>query len=159
MFKRMPLFALALGVLFSAVLLGTLWFVNARIAKPKSLGVQNGRLQPCPDSPNCVSSQADLPQALVKPLSFTGPPDAVLSHLDSILASLPRARLITTRPDYRHYEFRTLLCRYVDDVELLLDRPKGQIHIRSASRLGYSDLGANRRRVESIRKLWQESSP
>lgn len=158
MFKRMPILSLALGLMVSTGLLGTLWFVNARIAKPKNLGAQNGRLHACPDSPNCVSSQSDRPEALVPPLTFTGPADAVLSQLDAILARIPRARLITTRPDYRHYEFRTLLCRYVDDVELLLDRPQNQIHIRSASRLGYSDLGANRRRVDFIRKLWQESS-
>jgi hypothetical protein len=56
------------------------------------------------------------------------------------------------RPAYARYEFATPLLRDVDDVEFLLDAGERVIHVRSASRVGHADLGANRNRIERIRE-------
>lgn len=142
------------SLLLLGAALPVLWLINARIPPPNNLGASNSRLAACPDSPNCVSSQSTQPASRVEPLPFSGSPEAALARLRSLLHPLPRVHLAREEGDYLHYEFRTRICRFVDDVEFLLDRSSGVIHVRSASRLGYSDLGANRQRVESIRSLW-----
>lgn len=115
-------------------------------------GVSGGRLQPCPRSPNCVSSQARDPGQRVDPLAVPGDPERALDRLRAVVESLPRTRVVSERDGYLHAEFRSRLFGFVDDVEFLHDPEAGAVHVRSASRVGYSDLGANRRRVEQIRR-------
>jgi uncharacterized protein (DUF1499 family) len=67
------------------------------------------------------------------------------------MAGLPRAKLVQEDDAYLHYEFTSLLLRFVDDVEFLFDDETKTIHFRSASRTGYGDFGVNRRRMEDIR--------
>ena len=87
----------------------------------------------------------------VEPIRFTGPPAVTFERLRSTLQSMPGARVITADDGYLHAEFTSRLFRFVDDVECLVD-PAGQvIHVRSASRVGHSDFGVNRRRVEALR--------
>lgn len=118
--------------------------------RPDSLGVSNGRLAPLPDSPNCVSSQTEDSNRKMAALQIDDP--RPLEKLKSVIAEqFPRAALITSEDNYLHYEFSSLLFRFVDDVELFAD---GQtVHFRSASRVGYSDMGANRKRIQRIRSL------
>lgn len=66
---------------------------------------------------------------------------------------MPRTKLVDEDESYLHFEFTSLLLRFVDDVEFLFDEKIGTIHFRSASRIGYGDFGVNRRRMEEIRKL------
>ena len=130
------------------LLLGIIW-LNGRI-RPDT-GLQNGALKPCPDSPNCVCSQADDELHGIAPLSFAGDPTDALHKLRKVTLSLPRSRLVTSSSNYLHFEFRSSLLQFVDDVEFLLT-PDSQIHVRSASRVGVSDLGVNRARIERIRR-------
>jgi uncharacterized protein (DUF1499 family) len=119
--------------------------------RPGNLGVREGRLAPCKRSPNCVCSQAnpaDL-EHYIAPLH--GPMAAVRKAVESF----PRASIIEAREDYLYAEFRSALLRYVDDVEFYSD---GQvIHVRSCSRLGRRDFGVNRKRVEQLRALIDDS--
>ncbi len=112
-------------------------------------GVTAGSLAPCPQRPNCVSSQAGDELHAVEALRVAGAEP--LQRIKDALSNEPSARLIEETDGYLHYVFTTRLWRFQDDVELLLDRQAGVVHIRSASRIGYSDLGANRKRVEWIR--------
>ncbi len=114
-----------------------------------SIGLVDGRLRPCPDKPNCVSSQAIGIHA-IEPIRFQGSPESAWKCLIDLLRRLPRLRIMTQTDSYLHVEARTRLFGFVDDVEFLLGGDV--IHVRSASRLGYSDLGVNRRRVEAIRR-------
>jgi len=109
------------------------------------------RLPPCPDTPNCVSSQSGDLKHAIEPIAFTGPAAEAMQRLVAMLDEMPRSKAITRSGSYLHYEFRSLVFRFVDDVECLLDADNGVIHIRSASRVGRSDLGVNRKRVERIR--------
>lgn len=121
-------------------------------------GLQNGDLRPCPDSPNCVSSRSPNPDQFVLPISYSGPSGPVRNRLLAVLESMKRVRIVTATDRYIHAEFTSAVFRFVDDVECLLDEADSLIHIRSASRVGYSDLGVNRRRVERIRALFQASA-
>jgi uncharacterized protein (DUF1499 family) len=119
-------------------------------ARPMNLGVHDGKLAPCPASPNCVSSQTNDKDHAVEPIPFTGTSAETMADLKKILSGMPRARTVTTTETYLHYEFTSALFRFVDDVEFWLDESARTIHLRSASRVGYSDLGVNRKRIESL---------
>ena len=123
--------------------------------RPTNLGVRDGRLRACPDSPNCVSSFATDDRHRIEPLTFTGEAETAFALLGRILQNRPDAVLIEQSPTYLRVELRTRL--FVDDGEFLLDAAQRQIHVRSASRLGYSDLGKNRSRMESIRAAFRQA--
>lgn len=126
--------------------------------RPNNLGVQDGKLVPCPSSPNCVCSQASDALHQIAPLSFTSIPEQALSQLKNIIQSLPRTTIITETEDYLYAEFKSALMGFIDDVEFYLDRNSNIIHVRSASRLGQSDLGVNRQRIEIIRSQFNQSN-
>jgi uncharacterized protein (DUF1499 family) len=113
--------------------------------RPDNLGVRDGRLAPCKRSPNCVCSQAS-PSDLEH---YIAPIHGTIDAARKAIESLPRTKIIRETPDYLYAEFRTPLMRYVDDVELFFDGTV--IHVRSCSRLGRRDFGANRRRIEQLR--------
>ncbi|MCA9054173.1 MAG: DUF1499 domain-containing protein [Planctomycetaceae bacterium] len=122
------------------------------------LGLQNGRLRPCPSSPNCVCSQDADPEHAIEPLTFSGDAADAWTRLSGIIAAEPNARILQSDDACLHAEFWTPVLRFVDDVEFLLDRPAGTIHVRSASRVGHSDLGANRKRVEALRRRFETAA-
>ncbi|WP_392530305.1 DUF1499 domain-containing protein [Nostoc sp. C117] len=120
--------------------------------RPNNLGVNDGKLAPCPNSPNCVCSQSTDAVHKITPLSFRSTPDQAIANLKKIIQSLPRTKIITENQDYLYAEFKSALLGFVDDVEFYLDRNANVIQVRSASRLGQSDLGVNRQRIETIRE-------
>ena len=117
-------------------------------------GVRDGRLAPLPSSPNAVSSQADDPSRRVEPLPFTGDPAVAMHKLRGVIEAMPRTRIVRVEVNYLHAAFTSRIFRFVDDVEFLADPEASVIHVRSASRVGYSDMGANRARVEAIRQAY-----
>jgi len=135
---------LALALLAAALLL---LGASCRSAPVKPT---DGHLPPCPDSPNCVNTQTGD----VEPLTFAGSGAEALARLRAIIEDMPRTTIREAADGYLHAEFRSALFRFVDDVQCLVDENAGVIHLRSASRLGYSDLGVNRRRLEALRAAW-----
>jgi uncharacterized protein (DUF1499 family) len=123
-------------------------------AKPTNLGVVDGRLAACPNSPNCVSTQATDGRHKVEAIVFDGNPDAAMRRLKAVVAAVPRMKVVTEAENYLRAEATSLIFRFRDDVEFFIDRQAKVIHFRSASRVGYSDLGANRARMERIRKAF-----
>jgi uncharacterized protein (DUF1499 family) len=112
-------------------------------------------LPDCPDKPNCVSSQARDPAHHVEPFTYTeGSTAKTMQRLRSALATEPRIHVVAATPTYLHAEARSLIFRFVDDIEFLIDPGQRRIQVRSASRIGYSDFGVNRRRVERIRQAF-----
>lgn len=120
--------------------------------RPSNLGVTDGRLAPCPDSPNCVSTQAPSSdeEHHMASIPYEGSRDAAKEKLLTVISAQPRTEIVENRPDYLYVVFRTPVLRFADDVEFYFDEATQQIHFRSASRLGYSDMGLNRRRMEKI---------
>lgn len=120
--------------------------------RPSHLGVKNGQLSPCPGSPNCVVSQG-TPDAehAIAPIAYSGEATSALAQLEAVITEMPRTAIIEKTDTYLYAEFTSPLMGYVDDVEFYLDPADTVIHVRSASRLGQSDLGVNRKRIEAIR--------
>lgn len=119
--------------------------------RPTNLGVRDGQLLPCPNTPNCVCSQSQEAEHKIAPLSYSSAPDQAMETLKRVVLSFPKSQVITESEDYLHAEFSSALMGFVDDVEFYLDRAANVIQVRSAARLGKSDLGVNRKRVEQIR--------
>ena len=109
-------------------------------------------LDPCPTSPNCVCSQEDPTDTehYIEALSYPGPPAAAIAAIAEVIESAPRAT-ITNRTDNRiDAVFVSLIFRFKDDVSFLVDTAGNKIQFRSASRVGHSDLGANRKRLNAL---------
>ena len=127
----------------------------------KSLGLQSdGRLLPCPNLRNCVCSH--YPEDVdhyIEALHFQGTIEEGRHRLRSILTRMPQARVIVEKGSYLRAEFTSKLFKFVDDVEFLLAPGEGKIHVRSASRLGYWDVGVNRKRIGEIRRLFEQGEP
>jgi uncharacterized protein (DUF1499 family) len=124
-----------------------------------NLGVRDGRLAPCPGSPNCVSSQSTDREHGIEPLRYTGSPAAAMDIVKKVVLNMKRTRIVAEEGLYLHAEFTSALFRFVDDVEFLIDERGAVIHVRSASRTGSSDLGVNRKRVEAIRAAMAAMTP
>lgn len=132
----------------SIIISGGTMFAGKR---PTNLGVNSGQLASCPESPNCVCSQNQDALHKIAPLTYTASKSAAISKLKEVITGLPRTKIITENEDYLYAEFTTALMKFVDDVEFYADDAAKVIHVRSASRLGQSDLGVNRDRIEAIR--------
>ena len=108
-------------------------------------------LAPCPDSPNCVSSLATQSDKRVDPLQVAADRESSLKKLETLLGSLPRVDYDVVGQSRIQARFTSRILRFVDDVTFYV-RENGMVEVRSASRAGYWDLGANRRRVEALRE-------
>lgn len=118
---------------------------------PDTLGPSDGSLAPCPGTPNCVHTGLRDPEG-TEPIFLRGDVevDEMMSRIASIVAAMPRTRIVSERDGYLHAEATSMIFRFVDDLELLL-AGDGELVVRSASRVGRSDLGVNARRVERLR--------
>ena len=120
--------------------------------RPTTLGVREGRMAPCPKSPNCVSTQSTDVKHRIDPLVYTPSIEDAMGRLLEIVRATPRTSLVAEEEDYLHVEYRSRIFGFTDDVEFWFDDENKAVHFRSASRKGYSDLGVNRKRMEQIRE-------
>lgn len=141
----------ALGIIGAAF---TYWRAHT-IPAPE--GVGNGDLAPCPDTPNCVSSQATDNEHGVDPLSYTGSVADAREQLLAVLNGMPRSEIVTQTDTYIHAVFRSATMGFPDDTEFVFDTDANVIHVRSAARMGAGDMGVNRNRVQAIRDQFQKS--
>jgi uncharacterized protein (DUF1499 family) len=153
LFSRFTSFIFTIALALSFVLNVGLPPANAAIfhfsgARPNNLGVQAGKFAPCPSTPNCVSSQAQDVAHQIQPIASTS-----LAKVKVAIAKIPDAVIISETDSYLYAEFTSSLMGFVDDVEFYVDSASDVIQVRSASRLGESDLGANRQRISLIRSM------
>ncbi len=123
---------------------------------PDNLGLKNQLFYPCPRTPNCVSSQEKNLEHRIQPITFEVSLELAKERLNRVINSMSGTRILTQDDLYWHVEFNTQLLRFIDDVEFYFDGSQSLIHMRSASRQGYWDLGVNRRRLETIRSRFEE---
>ena len=138
----------AIGAL---LLMATIPLLSCTDKTPANLGLSDSELAPCPSSPNCVSSDDRDSKHNISPLQLIMPPAKAFQVARELVLELPRTQIVNETADYLHAECRSTLFGFVDDLELHLRPTERIIAIRSAARLGYSDFGVNRRRVESLR--------
>lgn len=112
----------------------------------------------CPDAPKCVSSQVSDPRHYIEPFTFSDKPVEAMGRLKAALLGEKRVTIIKEQDSYLRAEARSLIFKFVDDVEFTMLPEQGLIHIWSSARTGYSDFGVNRRRIERIRTVFQEKS-
>ena len=111
------------------------------------------QLSPCPASPNCVSTLAKDAGHAIEAIQYRKSRAEAKEALKAVIRALPRTSLVEEDESYLHYEFTSLVLRFVDDVEFLFEDETKTIHFRSASRVGYGDFGVNRARMEQVRIL------
>lgn len=138
-----------LVIVFGIVLIA--FSISSR--KQPELGLVNGQLRPCPAIPNCVCSEYNSGASFITPFDFSTTTTDAWDDVKQAIAKTG-GTVISDKDGYLHAEYQTPLLRYIDDVELRIDDNAKIIHIRSASRVGQSDLGTNRKRVEKIRKIF-----
>ncbi|MEM6279314.1 MAG: DUF1499 domain-containing protein [Verrucomicrobiota bacterium] len=137
---------------------GGLFFLARQSNGMDSEATGRDKLSEGPEKPNWVSSVTSKKAHQIEAIAFSGDPEVAWSKIQEALNELGNTTPVTTEPDYAHFECRTPLLGFVDDLELLLNPGEQRIEIRSASRAGHSDLGANRKRVEKLRVLFGERS-
>ena len=135
------------------ILLIFIFVIGCSGTKPLSIG----QFSKCPDKPNCISSKSSHSQSRIPPLKYQGTQLDAKKRILTILEKMPRTQLLTNTDKFLHVEFTSKVFRFVDDVEFYFDE-LGVIHFRSASRVGYSDMGVNKSRMEEIGRLFIQAS-
>ncbi len=142
---------LLLAVLVAFIALGIL------SKSGSAVGIVNGSLAKCPNKPNCVCSEQDTKkQHAIEPITFS---HNITSDPLSILKNAVREMGGTIHIEDDQYfaaTFSSNLFGFVDDLEIRIDPNKAVIHLRSASRVGYSDRGVNKKRIEILRDLYEK---
>jgi uncharacterized protein (DUF1499 family) len=148
-------------ILLAVAVLGAIGAGQAglfRSSAPTDLGVHGGKLKPPSKTDNSVSSQAGLhpdhPQRLaaqIAPLALLGDGPATIARIRSVVEAMPGAKVVKSDADYLYAQFTTPLMKFVDDTEFWYDPTARVIQVRSASRIGEGDMGANRKRIEAVR--------
>jgi len=125
---------------------------------PGNLGLRDGKFKPPSNTPNSVSSQANLwpdhprrDDAAIAPLALQGDGPATIARLAQVIGAMQGARIIEQRPDYLYAQFTTRWMRFVDDAEFWFDPAAGVAQVRSSSRVGRKDFDVNRARIEGLR--------
>jgi uncharacterized protein (DUF1499 family) len=139
---------------FSGLLAALMIMWGCSIKPGDNPGSKNGKLKPCSESPNCVSTQAQDSRHAMLPLPFIGTKDQSKQKIIDILKRMQRSKISEISECYIRAQFRSRLFRFVDDVEFLFDDAARSVHFRSASRSGYYDFGVNRRRMNEISKRY-----
>jgi uncharacterized protein (DUF1499 family) len=147
---------LALLVLALLAIIGTV--IAARIVgPPQQLGVRGGMLTPCPETPNCVATQGANPEQQMEPIPYDSSAEEAQERLRRIVSGMERSTILEERPGYLHVLFRSPTMGFPDDVEFLFDTEAQVIHFRAAARMGQSDMGANRARMEQISAAFRDT--
>ncbi len=145
---------LAIGVIL-------LLFVMGMVSRSgEAPGLFNDRLSGCPDRPNCVCSEYAGDSAhYIEPVHLPAGTQAEVTQLARRIIQELGGRVVVERDGYLAATFRSALFGFVDDLELRIDEQEQRLHIRSASRVGYSDSGVNARRVKQLKKRMEAQLP
>jgi len=141
----------------TAALTASLLLSACGAGSPVLRSTVTGDLAPCPSAPHCVSSQATDPDHAIAPLKYTGSPVAAREKLARVLGRMQSQgySIVSNEGDYIHATYTTGTMKYVDDLEFVFSQKEiGVIHVRSSSRIGYADFGANRKHVEEVRTAY-----
>lgn len=150
----MKILKLTIGLILFILVIGILLMYVKNKTTPDGLGIHDGTLAPMPASPNAVSSMTYEDDKYVEPLIFKEDLETSKSVILEIIEQMGQGEIMTNEENYIHVVFSTDTMKFKDDVEFYFDEKARQIHYRSASRVGYSDMGVNRERYETIKSLY-----
>ncbi len=135
-----------------SLLIPMVLLINACSTAPKQLTFSPQSFSDCPASPNCVSSDAQDELHTIAPFELNVPADQAWAEIKATIMQLSRTHVVSETDGYLHAESRSLLFRFVDDLQFQLREQEGIIAVYSASRVGHSDFGVNRQRIEELRQ-------
>lgn len=138
---------------FAAFYLGSFAYMSLASKKPRGSSLKDGRLESCPGTPNCVLSEEKGKSSYIEPFPIKGAAGEEWAKMEVAVVKLG-GKVEADTGTYLRATFRSRFWRFVDDLELRLDKQENVIHVRSASRVGKGDLGVNRKRVEELRKIF-----
>ena len=141
-----------LSIILGLIIASSLFSGSASAA----IGINSDRLEPCPSSPNCVVSTNGDEEHQIDPITYQSDRATAKETLLKVLSVVPRTEVIENTDNYIHAESTSRIFKFVDDVDFYFPEDENVIHLRSASRVGESDLGVNRRRMEQIRLAMQD---
>jgi uncharacterized protein (DUF1499 family) len=142
-------------LLIPALVVLAMFAVSCASQGKRPLGMTDGKLSPCPRRPNCISSEDDPGPSRIEPLTFTGTPETAWVCLKRAIQGTG-GTIEREGSDYIWAIYKTRLFRFVDDIEFRMEVKDEVIHVRSASRVGYSDFGVNRKRVGALRQRFSQ---
>lgn len=157
--KRKNIVVIILALLVGAVFL--IRYCNVAMTAPPDRSSQDAtKLAECPDTNNCVGSMEEEESKKIEPIELEEPEASrdVLTKVESVIESMG-GRVVNRHGRYIHAEFTSLIFGFIDDVEFLFMDDGVTLHMRSASRVGNSDMGVNRKRMEEFRKRFIASKP
>ena len=143
--------------LFLVLFLIPLAWSTPTVSFQEKLDQSDHQLLPCPTSPNCVSSLGTDPKHRVEPFLLAETAEDSWTKIIGIVSAIPRSKIVKQETGYLHIEVRSLIFRFVDHLELIANLESNHVDVRSASVLGYSDLGVNRKRVEMLRAQFKDA--
>lgn len=138
------------------IILVIIFIISCSNVIPKNIGIKNGKLAEMPRSPNAVSSQTNITEKHVDPFKFNGNLQNTKKIIIKIIKETSNAKIITQNQNYIHVVYTTKIMKFKDDVEFYFDNKAKLVHFRSASRVGYSDMGLNRKRYNQIKNKYLE---
>jgi uncharacterized protein (DUF1499 family) len=155
--KKLVGILLAIVAILSALVLVRFAMLGHGSRSGEAPALVSGALAPCPDKPNCVCSEFGEDAAHhIEPLDYSGaPPEKAWGDILQIIKELG-GKIVVANDGYIAATFASSLFGFVDDVECRLEASQKRIQIRSASRVGHSDLGVNRKRVEAIARSFHK---
>ena len=143
-----------------SIIVGIIFFLSSSLLLAATAlattGIDNGHLSSCPSSPSCVVSEEGDPDHYIAPITYQGDRDSAKAMLLKVLAVVPRTEVVEQTDNYIHSESKSRIFKFVDDSEFYFPPEQKIIQMRSAARIGESDLGVNRRRLEQIRLALQD---
>ena len=147
-------YLLIIPILITAI---ALFMVVKNVKMPSGLGVKDGKLADLPKSPNAVSSFTEDPKKRVEPLQFKTSLSDAKERIKKALLAYGDIEIKSETDNYIYAVSSTSMMRYHDDLEFLFDEKNGVVHFRSASRVGYSDMGMNRKRYDRLAQLFDNN--
>jgi uncharacterized protein (DUF1499 family) len=142
----------------TALLISSLAYLVIKNTKEPDLGVEGGLFAEMPNTPNAVSSQAGGEKYTAPFPIYNNDPRASWNLLIETLINQDRTEMVTADDHYAHVVFHSPVMKFKDDTEFYLNESSGHIDVRSGARVGYSDMGVNRKRVETLRKEYTEAA-
>ncbi|WP_127717074.1 DUF1499 domain-containing protein [Halobacteriovorax sp. HLS] len=111
--------------------------LNSQKMSPTSLKENSSTLMKCTSELNCVKSSI-LTQ------------ENKIQNIVKVLASKPQYKVVKVEKNYLYFTDQSSIFGFVDDVEFLYEENLKKLHYKSSSRVGKSDLGANKKRIDRI---------
>ena len=107
---------------------------------PSSSFASHVDLKPCIEVAHCVREEWEVNNI-----------EEPFEEIKSIIENSPRIEIVEINGDYLHAEATSKWMKYVDDLEVSFLPESNILLIRSESRVGESDLGVNKKRVDLLK--------